>query len=147
MDELTDERLREPRLAARLRPALLVEPPVHVQRAILAAVLLAARQRPAVLPLPVPARTISPLAYLLLGAVLLAYAGVVSWLNGLVGSTGWLTTLLRQLAVAADVLIGQPLSAEPITLAWMLVQAAPWLLLLPLGWFLWERDRSAAGAH
>jgi hypothetical protein len=144
MDDLTDAQLRDPVLDDLLRPALLVEPSAAVQRSILAAVLKSAAPIPAAV--PIAARPISPMAYLMLAAVLLAYAGIVSWVHGMLGGAAWLTTLVRQLAVAADVLVGQPLGAEPLTLAWTLVQAAPWLLLLPLALFLWDRDRGAARA-
>jgi len=159
MDERIDEsELRDSRLDALLRSALVVEPPPEVQRTILAAVLQAA-ELPAAMPVaarqvaegrpPAPAAavsTISPLAYLLLGAVLLAYVGLVSWLQGALGDAGWLSTLARQLAVAADLLIGQPLAREPGAIVILVLQAAPWLLLLPLAWLLWERDRASASA-
>jgi hypothetical protein len=147
MDDLMDEQLHNPVLDDLLRPALLVEPTARVQQAILAAVLRAAEPTPVPLALPVAARSISPLSYLLLGAVLLAYAGILSWFQGVIGETGWLTTLFWQLTLVLDLVVGQTLAAEPLTLAWTLVQAAPWLLLLPLAWFLWDRDRAAIRAH
>ena len=147
MDDLMDEALRDPVLDDLLRPALLVEPPARVQQAILAAVLRAAPPTPPPLVLAAATRSISPMSYLLLGAVLLAYAGVLSWLQSVIGETGWLTTLFWQLTLVFDLVVGQTLAAEPLTLAWTLVQAAPWLLLLPLAWFLWDRDRAAIKAH
>jgi hypothetical protein len=156
---MDDQNLREPHLDALLRPALLIEPPAAVQQSILAAVLRAA-QSPLVVPLatipanaarsiasPVPARTISPLAYLLLGAVLLAYAGLLSWIHGFVGGTDWISPMVRQLLVVLDLLGGQSLSAEPLALAGLLIQVAPWLLLLPLAWLLWDRDRTSVRAR
>ena len=151
---MDDQELHDPGLDALLRPVFVVEPPAAVQQRILAAVLLAAdpsavpvhasQSQPGVI--PVVARTVSPLAYVLLGAALLAYAGLVSWVQGVIGDAGWLSTLFRQLLVAADLLAGQNLSAEPFALAGLLIQTAPWLLLLPLAWLLWERDRSAPKA-
>ncbi len=156
---LDDQDARNPRLDDLLRPVFVVEPPPGIQRSILAAVLMAveptvaapsaATQRSAPRPIAVPisSRTISPVAYLLLGAVLLAYAGLVSWLHGVMGGPDWVSTMIRQLLVAVDLLAGQSLSTEPLALAGLLIQVAPWLLLLPLAWLLWDRDRASAGAR
>ena len=134
-----------------LRSALVVEPSPNVQRNILAAVLRASR--PAVLPIvqpaasSAPARTISPLAYVLLAAVLLAYAGALSWVEGYAGdSTLWLDTLVRQIVVTAS-LVGASWSSEPLALAQTVLEAAPWIVLLPVAWLLWVRDRATAEAR
>jgi hypothetical protein len=155
---MIDQDLLNSRLDELLRPAFVVEPPSAVQQSILAAVLLAA-ESPVTVPVatrqasqsypsvaPLPARTVSPLAYLLLAAVLLAYAGLLSWIHGFIGGTDWVNTMVRQVLVAADLVAGQPLSTEPFALAGLLLQAAPWLLLLPLAWLLWDRDHASAGA-
>jgi hypothetical protein len=146
-------------LDALVRPSLVTDPPPAVQQAILAAVLQAAAPAPVPTPVltplpvltpPVPdaagARPIPLAAYLLLAAVLVAYVAAVSWLQGLVGGTGWLPAMLNQLLTVSELVVGRPETTEPMALAWLLLQRAPWLALLPLGWLLWERDRAAASA-
>jgi len=135
-------------LDALVRPSLVMDPPADVQQAILAAVLQAAAPvRTPIAATPVPAARPIPLAaYLLLAAVLVAYVAAVSWFQGLVGGTGWLPVLMNQLVAVSDLVVGRPETAEPLALAWLLLQRAPWLALLPLGWLLWERDRAAASA-
>ncbi len=143
MDELEP---RDARLDELLRPALLVDPPPGVQRSILAAVLASAAAAPAIARQPVaavaPTRSVPAVAYLLLGAALLAYVGVVSWLQGVLGGASWLGTLARQLLVVADLVVGQPLPTDPLTLIWLVLQSAPWLALLPIALLLWNRDRA-----
>jgi hypothetical protein len=155
---MDDQDLLNPRLDDLLRPVFVVEPPARVQQNILSAVLMAVeptvvvasaapwRSEPRPIAVPIPGQTISPVAYLLLGAVLLAYAGLVSWIHGAMGGPDWFSTMVHQLLVAGGLLVGQSLSAEPLAVAGMLVQMAPWLLLLPLAWLLWDRDRASAGA-
>jgi hypothetical protein len=84
----------------------------------------------------------SAAAYLLLGAALLAYVGLVSWLQGALGATDWLAPMVRQLLATFAFVVGQPLSGDPVALISALLQAAPWLALLPLALLLWERDRA-----
>ena len=137
-----------------VRPSLLIDPPADVQQSILAAVLQAAApvQMPVRVPAmatPIPspdARPIPLAAYLLLAAVLVAYVATLSWLQGLFGGAGWLPTLMNQLLVVSELVVGRLPSGEPVALVWLLLQHAPWLALLPLGWLLWERDRAAARA-
>ena len=54
--------------------------------------------------------------------------------------------MMNQLLAVSELVVGRPDTAEPLALAWLLLQHAPWLALLPLGWLLWERDRAAASA-
>ena len=149
--ELDDRPRWERDLDALVRPTLVVDPPADVQRSILRAVLQATvpAQTP-VLAMPPPAttgaRSVPLAAYLLLAALLVAYAAALSWLEGLFGGTVWLPTLVNQLLAVSELVFGRPPSGEPLTLVWLLVQRAPWLALLPLAWLLWERDRAAAGA-
>jgi hypothetical protein len=136
-------------LDALVRPALVVDPPADVQRAILAAV-LQATAAPADAPVvaaPVPAagaRPIPLLAYLLLAAVIVAYVAALSWLQGVVGGGGWLTTMMAQLLAVSELVVGRSALGEPLSLIWLVFQRAPWIALLPLAWLLWERDRAAA---
>jgi hypothetical protein len=164
--------LWEADLDALVRPSLVTAPPDHVQQAILAAVLQATAMpaavpvlpsplpwypgpasavptpaiHPGAMPEPVEARPIPLAAYALLAAVLVAYVAAISWLNGVIGESGWVTTLVAQLLSVADLLVGRPASDRPLALAWQIVQQAPWLVLLPLAWALWERDRASTPA-
>jgi hypothetical protein len=99
---------------------------------------------PGYAPEPAEVRPIPLAAYALLAAVLVTYVAAISWLNGIIGGGGWLTTLVAQLLAVADLLVGRPSRDEPLALAWQIVQQAPWLVLLPLGWALWERDRASS---
>jgi hypothetical protein len=149
-----DDRPRwERELDVLVRPALVVDPPADVQRSILAAVLRAAAApaRPAMAAAAPAMAPLSPgavplAAYLLLAAVLVAYVAAVSWVDGLLGGGAWLPTLLTQLLAASSTLVGRPTVDDPLGLVWLLVERAPWLALLPVGWLLWERDRAAARA-
>lgn len=138
----------ERRLDDLLRPVLVVDPPPVEQQSILAAVLAAApvptaAARRTVIAAPAAsARTVSPAAYLLLGAALLAYVGLISWFQGIVGGADWLTTMTRQVLAAVDLVTGQPVSADPLALVANVFQFAPWLALLPVAFLLWERDRA-----
>jgi hypothetical protein len=159
-------------LDALLKPSLVTAPPDHVQQAILAAVLQATAM-PVVVPVapsalpwnpaptavhptpmvppghapePAEARPIPLAAYALLAAVLVAYIAAISWLNGVIEGGGWLTTLVAQLLTVVDLLVGRPSRDEPLALVWQIFQQAPWLVLLPLGWALWERDRASSSA-
>jgi hypothetical protein len=139
----------ERQLDTLVRPSFLMAPPPEVQQSILAAVLQAAAEmpRPAVVdvaPVPVAARPISPAAYLLLAAVLVAYVAALSWVQGLLGGAGWLPTLIAQLLVATEVVFGPLPAGDPMALTWLLLQSAPGLVLLPLAWLLWQRDRAAS---
>jgi hypothetical protein len=136
-----------------VRSSLVVDPPSDVQRSILAAVLQATAVPAQATALPVgpiaaPAvgRPIPLLAYLLLAAVLVAYAAALSWVQGLLGGGGWLSTLVAQLLTALDLVVGPTATGEPLALVWLLFQRAPWIALLPLAWLLWERDRAAQTA-
>lgn len=153
----------EPDLDSLLAPALLAAPPADVQRAILAAALAAApppglparEAAPAVAgAVAAPAARPLPLAaYVLVAAVLVAYVAALSWLQGALGGGGWLATLIAQVVTASELLagrsvVGEPLAlvGQPLALGWLALQRAPWLVLLPLAWFLWQRDRSALRA-
>jgi hypothetical protein len=146
---MEDRPVWERDLDALVRPAFVVDPPTDVQRAILAAV-LQATAAPAggpVMAAPIPtvgARPISLLAYLLLAAVIVAYVAALSWLQGLLGGGGWLTTMMTQLLAVSELVVGRAALGEPLSLIWLVFQRAPWIALLPLGWLLWERDRAAA---
>jgi hypothetical protein len=134
-------------LDALVQPALVTDPPPDVQRSILAAVLQAtamptATARPVAM--AAAARPIPLLAYALLAAVLVAYAAAISWLNGFVGGAGWVSVLASQLLAVSELVVGRPAAGEPMSVVWLLVQRAPWIALLPLAWWLWERDQSAA---
>lgn len=135
---------------ALVRPSLLIDPPADVQRSILATVLQAtARTQAAAMPTPIGepgARSIPLAAYLLLAAVLVAYVAAISSLQGLFGGAGWVPALFTQLLAVSERLVGPLPTGEPLALIWLLLQRAPWLALLPLGWLLWERDRAAARA-
>jgi hypothetical protein len=156
---LGDQELRDPALDALLRPVLVCEPAAAVQQQILAAVLLAATQVPGAQraafqqsePQPAspltPARTISAVTYLVLGAVLLAYFGLVAWIQGAIGGVDWLQVMGRQLFMAADLVFGPSLLTEPFAATSLLVQLAPWMLLLPLAWLLWQRYHAAPEAR
>ena len=137
-------------LDALVRPSFLVAPPPDVQQAILAAVLQAAVEAPRPAPVPVPASALAPAgrpvsfgAYLLLAAVLVAYAATLSWMQSLLGGDGWLTTLTAQLLAASEAIFGPLPIAEPLALTWLILERAPWLALLPLAWLLWERDQAS----
>jgi hypothetical protein len=141
----------ERELDALVRPAFVVEPPADLQQSILAAVLQATVEvpRPVVLPvMPVAAsaegRPVSLVAYLLLAAVLIAYAAILPWLHSFVGGGSWVPTLVSQLVTASDLIFGRLPTGEPLELIWLVLQRAPWLALLPLAWLLWERDRASA---
>ena len=145
---MMDERpVWERDLDALVRPSLVVDPPADLQRSILAAVLQAtATPARATAVTAIPASAAQPLplvAYLLLAAVLLAYFAAISWLQGFVGGASWLPTLVTQLLAVSELVVGRPALGEPLSLAWQLLQRAPWIALLPLGWLLWERDRAA----
>jgi hypothetical protein len=143
-------------LDALVRPSLVLDPPPDVQQAILAAVMHAAAPAPVptpvLTPMPAPAppfsgaaaRPIPLAAYFLLAAVLVAYVATLSWLQSMVGGGGWLPVLMSQLLAVSERVVGRPETTEPLALLWLLLQYAPWLALLPLGWLLWERDRAAA---
>ena len=146
-------------LDALVSPALLTEPPAAVQQAILAAVLAAAAPMPARVAVAVPAtpayaparmappaspRPLPLAAYLLVAAVLVAYVTAMSWVQGAFGGGAWLSTLFAQLLAVSELVVGRPAVGEPLTVAWLALQRAPWLLLLPIGWLLWERDRASA---
>lgn len=141
--------LRNPRLDDLLRPALVLDPPPAVQQSILAAVLQSAAPEAAVprAVASVSSRMVSPAAYLLLGAALLAYVALVSWLQGLLGGASWLATMARQILVAADILLGVSWPLDPLALTSAVLQWAPWLALLPVVIFLWERDRAPSQAR
>ena len=137
-------------LDALLRPSFIVAPPPEAQQAILAAVLQATAQRPMVMPAaePLPVETSSrpvPLvAYLLLAAVLVAYAAALSWAQSIVDTGTWLPTLTAQILAASESVLGPLPLNEPLTLTWIVLQRAPWLALLPLAVLLWERDRASS---
>jgi hypothetical protein len=145
-------------LDALVSPVLLTEPPAAVQQAIMAAVLAAAAPVPAAaaapampayapaqVAQPAPARPLPMAAYVLVAAVLFAYFAAMSWVHGAFGGGAWLATLFSQLLAVTELVVGRPSVNEPLSLAWLLLQRAPWLLLLPIGWLLWERDRASAG--
>jgi hypothetical protein len=67
-------------------------------------------------------------------------------MQDLLGGGGWLATIARQLLVAADLVLGQPLPTDPLALLSAALQVAPWLALLPVAVYLWDRDRAAARA-
>lgn len=138
----------ERELDALVRPALLIEPPPAVQHSILAAVLQATAHAPAPVTAVVApvARGVPLAAYVLLAAALLAYLAAMSALEGLLGNGTWITPLASQLLAAAELLFGRPAAGDPFSLLWLALQAAPWLLLLPVAWLLWERDRAPAPA-
>ncbi|MCC6179234.1 MAG: hypothetical protein IT305_28330 [Chloroflexi bacterium] len=152
--------MREDRLDDLLRDALVVDPPPAVRASLLAAVLDASAM-PAAMPLPVPlaaplahslaqpnvARTPdapgpSPLVYALLGALLALYLGLLTSFGGLLGDGNWLVVLAQQSVLAVGLiggvgnvlLTGLP-GIDPESLA-------PWLALVPVVWFLFERDRA-----
>lgn len=139
----------ERELDALVRPSLVVDPPADVQRGILAAVLQATAapaRAPSVMAASASAGPVPFAAYVLLAAVLVAYVAALSWLQSLVGGASWLPTLVTQLLAVSELIVGRPAIGEPLSLAWQLLQHAPWIALLPLGWLLWERDRAAARA-
>lgn len=135
-------------LDALVRPSLMMAPPADVQQSILAAVLLAAAPQPVAVPIAVaePTRPIPLAAYVLLAGVLVAYVAGISWLEGMFGNVTWVSILFQQLLAAAEQTVGRPSASEPFTLAWQLFLQAPWIALLPVGWFLWDRDRTSAPA-
>lgn len=137
-------------LDALLRPSFIVAPPPDAQQAILAAVLQAAAQTPISMPAtqPIPVENVSrpvPLiAYVLLAAVLVAYAAALSWAQSIVDAGTWLPTLTAQIVAASESVLGPLPLNEPLTLTWVILQRAPWLALLPLAALLWERDRASS---
>jgi hypothetical protein len=137
-------------LDALLRSSFIVAPPPDAQRAILAAVLQAAAQMPIAGPAEQPApaeatgRPVPLVAYLLLAAVLVAYAAALSWAQSIFDAGGWLPTLTAQLVAASESVLGPLPLNEPLTLTWIVLQRAPWLALLPLAVLLWERDRASS---
>lgn len=135
-------------LDALVRPSLMMAPPADVQRSILAAVLLAATPQPVAVPIPVAesTRPIPLAAYVLLAGVLVAYVAGISWLEGIFGNVTWVSILFQQLLAAAEQTVGRPSATEPFTLAWQLFLQVPWIALLPVGWFLWDRDRATSPA-
>jgi hypothetical protein len=137
-------------LDALLRPSFIVAPPPEAQQVILAAVLQAAAQMPistaAAEPLPVEtsSRPVPLVAYLLLAAVLVAYAAALSWAQSVFDAGTWLPTLTAQILTATESVLGPLPLNEPLTLTWIVLQRAPWLALLPLAVLLWERDRASS---
>jgi hypothetical protein len=140
-----------------VRPSLVVEPSVEMQQSIMMAVLLATAQQPAAVPMPVPfavptyapepaasPRGVPLVAYVLLAAVLVAYVATISWLEGMFGNVTWVSILVQQLFAASEQAVGRPSAAEPFNLVWQLFVQAPWIALLPLAWWLWDRDRSSS---
>jgi len=91
-----------------------------------------------------PARPLPLAAYLLVAAVLVAYVAAMSWVQGAFGGGAWLSTLVAQLVAVGELLVGRPVAGEPLAVAWLVIQRAPWLVLLPVAWLLWERDRASA---
>ena len=137
-------------LDALVRPTFLVEPPADMQRSVLAAVLLAVTPQPAPVRVAVTAepagRPIPLAAYVLLAGVLVMYVAGLSWLQGMFGNVTWVAILGQQLLAVAEQVFGRPSTAEPLALVWQLILRAPWLILLPVGWLLWDRDRTVAPA-
>jgi hypothetical protein len=135
-------------LDALLRPAFIVAPPPEAQQAILAAVLQAAAVSPALQPQPARSDTAShpvPLiAYVLLAAVLVAYAAALSWAQTMFDAGGWISTLTAQILAASESVVGPLPVSDPLALTWIVLQRAPWLALLPLAWLLWEHDRASS---
>jgi hypothetical protein len=137
-------------LDALLRPSFIVAPPPDAQQAILAAVLQAAAQTPISMPAAQPAsaetigRPVPLVAYVLLAAVLVAYAAALSWAQSIVDAGTWLPTLTAQIVAASESVLGPLPLNEPLTLTWIVLQRAPWLALLPLAVLLWERDRASS---
>lgn len=135
-------------LDALVGPSLVVEPPADVQRSILAAVLLAASPQPAPVPIPVISepnvRSLPLAAYVLLAGILVMYIAGLSWFQGAFGNVTWVAILGQQLLAGTEQVVGRPPATEPLALVWQLFARAPWLILLPVGWLLWDRDRVTA---
>ena len=144
---------RERRLDDLVRPSLVVEPPPRAQYELLATVLRAAdvidfappihRALPAAP--PVLGAGLSPLAYAAVAAVIAAYLALLGLFGGFVADWAWLPVLLQQLGTAASFVTGPSADGLLGVLVPQLAEQAPWLALLPLLWFLWDRDRAVLG--
>ncbi len=145
---------KEAALDALVRAQLVVDPPPEVQDRILASVLSAvdsaAMQAPVTLvaprlgPIPpsslLPPRPLSLLTYAILGLVVAVYGGLV----GGFGDTEGLLTLARQAVYALTLVLRSPLRELLVELVQGLAEHAIWLTLLPIVWYLWDSDRTAA---
>lgn len=140
----------ERRLDDLVRPSLVVEPPPRVREDLLATVLRAADvidfapsvDRAVVDVPPALGASLSPLAYAAVAAVVAAYLALVGVIGGLLADGGWLAILLEQLGTAATFVTGASADGLLGSLVLRLAEQAPWLALLPVLWFLWDRDRA-----
>ncbi|MDP8923898.1 MAG: hypothetical protein M3O34_13580 [Chloroflexota bacterium] len=140
----------ERRLDDLVRPRLVVEPPPRVREDLLATVLRAADVIDFAPPVdgavvnipPALGAGLSPLAYAAVAAIIAAYLAFVGMIGGVLTDGGWLAILLEQLGRAAAFVTGASADGLLGTLALRLAEQAPWLALLPVLWFLWERDRA-----
>ena len=142
----------ERRLDDLVRPSLVVEPPPRLRDDLLATVLRAADvidfappMGRAVTAPTAPGAGLSPLAYAAVAALIAAYLALVGVIGGLVAEWEWLPILIQQLATAASLVTGPGGDGLLGVLLTRLAEGAPWLALLPVLWFLWERDRSVLG--
>lgn len=143
----------ERRLDDLVRPSLVVEPPPRVGEDLLATVLRAADVIDFVPPVhravaaapPALGAGLSPLAYAAVAALIAAYVAVVGVIGGFVAEWDWLPVLMQQLGTAVGVATGPGGDGLLEALLARLAEGAPWLALVPVLWFLWERDRSVLG--
>lgn len=142
----------EHRLDDLVRPSLVVEPPPRFRADLLATVLRAAdvtdfapaADRAVAAP-PALGTGLSPLTYAAVAALVAAYLALVGVIGGFVAEWEWLPVLVEQLGTAAGVVGGPSGDGLLGVLLPRLAEQAPWLALVPVLWFLWERDRSALG--
>ena len=140
----------ECRLDDLVRPSLVVEPPARVRADLLATVLRAADvidsvptvQQPVLAAAPPLGAGLSPLAYAAVAAIIAAYLTLVGPVGGSLAEWQWLPVLVQQLGSAAGFVAGMSGEGFAGTLLPGVLERAPWLALVPLLWFLWDRDRS-----
>ena len=139
----------ERRLDDLVRPSLVVEPSARVRADLLATVLRAADVidfapaiSPPVVAAPPLGAGLSPLAYAAVAAVVASYLTLVGPVGGSLAEWQWLPVLVQQLGSAAGFVAGTSGEGFVGTLLPGMLERAPWLALVPLLWFLWDRDRS-----
>ena len=135
-----------------VRPSLVVEPSPRFQADLLATVLRAAdvidfapaADRAVAAP-PVLGTGLSPLTYAAVAALVAAYLALIGVIGSFVADSAWLPVLVEQHGTAASDETGASGDGLLAVLLPRLAEQAPWLALVPVLWFLWERDRSALG--
>jgi hypothetical protein len=140
----------ERRIDALVRPTLVLDPPPRLQADLLASVLRAADTLYAAPPVQAAAavarpagHAVSPLVYAVVAALVGAYLTVVGALGGALTDWSWLPVLVEQVRAAVALATGPSAGDTALRLLGAVFEQAPWLVLTPLLFLLWERDRAA----